>query len=178
VTFATGKCARAPAEARATASVRPNDSAKIVRILDAVKQDDETFLTVASAGVGGGEDILDRGCGACGSEGDDTLMIFRTGEPIDLGAILEAQGDVPTARELDDLLDAHILASARDDNAIERAAGCEGFADGVNSRQAVHKGDSLQARMPSGKQRREQIEHQAELNPARHRIRGCGHART
>jgi hypothetical protein len=70
-----------------------------------------------------------------------------------LGAILEAQRDVPTARELDDLFDARILPATRDDNAIERAAGCEGFADGVDSRQAVHKGDSLQARMHSGKQR-------------------------
>ena len=76
-----------------------------------------------------------------------------------MGPILEPQRDVPAARELDDLLDARVLAAARNDSAIERAACFEGFADSVNSRQAVHKEDSLQARMLSGKQRREQIQH-------------------
>src|SRR5258708_37415405 len=52
---------------------RSNDSAKIVRILDAVKQDDETFLTVARAGGGGGEGVLDRGFGAGRSARDGAL---------------------------------------------------------------------------------------------------------
>src|SRR5258708_13595023 len=98
---------------------RSNDSAKIVRILDAVKQDDETFLTVARAGVGGGEDVLDRGCGARSSERDDALMIFRTREAIALGAILEAPRDVPTPPKLDDLLTARILPPPRVANPIE-----------------------------------------------------------
>jgi hypothetical protein len=140
-----------------------NNGAEIVRVLDTVKQDDQTFLTVARAGVGGGEDVFESCRGPCGGHRNDTLMIFRTGKAIDLGALLKAQGNVPFPRELDDLFDARVFATARDDDAIERVARFQGFADGVDSSQAVHEGDSLQARMLSWKQGREQIEHKRGL---------------
>jgi len=118
---------------RACGEGRPNHGAEIVRIFDAVEKNDESFASVIGALVRGGENALERSRGAGGGQSDYSLMIFRIGETIELAALFKADGNVSRAGELDDFLDARVLAPTRDQDAVERAAGVESFAYGVDA---------------------------------------------
>ena len=76
-------------------------------------------------------------------------MVFRIGQPVELPAVLEPHRHALLARELHDLFDAGVLPAFRDGNAVDRALRFQRFLNGVNSCQAVHGGNSLQARARS-----------------------------
>jgi len=61
-----------------------------------------------------------------------------TRKAIELAAVLETHGDVLRAGELHDFFDASVLAALGDEDAVESAAGFEGFADGVNAGETIH----------------------------------------
>src|SRR5579859_544151 len=82
---------------RACCERRANDGAKIVGIFDAVEKHDESFASVIGALIRGGENTLERSRGAGGSQSDDTLMIFRIGETIELATVFKTDGDVTRA---------------------------------------------------------------------------------
>ena len=126
-----------------------NDGAEIVRIFDAVEKDDEAFASVIGAFVGGGENAFERRRSARGGQGDDSLMIFRVGETIQLAAVFKADGNIARTSELDNFFDARVLAAARDQDAIEGAARVERFADGVDASELVHVKGSLQSKVES-----------------------------
>ena len=121
---------------------RADDGAEVVRVFNAVEQDDETALIFG--GVGASEDVVESGGSTGGGDGDHTLMIAGVGKAVEIGAIFEADGNLSLAGELDDFFDAGILAALGDDNAVEVTAGLEGFAHGVNASETVH-GRSLQS---------------------------------
>jgi hypothetical protein len=134
---------------RARGEGRSNDGSEIVRIFDAVEKNDQSFASVTSALVRRGENAFERGWGARSRESDDALMILRIGKTIELAAVFESDRDVPRTRELDYFLDACVLTAARNQNAIERAARVQGFANSVDAGELIHRGDSLQAVVPS-----------------------------
>jgi hypothetical protein len=73
-------------------------------------------------------------------------MIAGVGEAVELAAVFEADWDVLGAGELDDFFDAGVLAALGDEDAVEGAAGFEGFANGVNAGETIH-GGSLQLKV-------------------------------
>ena len=103
-----------------------DDRAEIVRIFDAV-QDDEEF--------GRGGDIFEFGVLLFSSERDDSLMRFDAGEAIERATILKADRRAAFAREIDDLLQAMAARSASDEDAIEGALCPQRFDNRVDSNQ-------------------------------------------
>ena len=71
-------------------------------------------------------------------------MVLRIGQPVELPAVFESQGDSLLARELHDLLDTRVLAAFGDHDAVDGALCFERFLHGVNAGQAIHGTDSLQ----------------------------------
>ncbi len=65
---------------RACGQRRSNDRAQIVRILDAIKQDDESDL--AAPGIRACENIFQSSSGPRRGQRDDTLMIFGIGQAV------------------------------------------------------------------------------------------------
>src|SRR5579859_3581453 len=98
---------------------RANDGSEIVGIFDAVEKHNESFASVIGALVCSGENALESSGGARGSQSDDTLMVLRVGQTIELAAVFKTDGDVSRAGELDNFLDTSVLAAARDQDAIE-----------------------------------------------------------
>src|SRR5215472_16832284 len=76
---------------RARCQRRSNDRAQVVRILDAVKQNDQSFLTMRR--VGAGQNALERGSGASCRNCNDALMVFRVSQAIELAALLKSHGN-------------------------------------------------------------------------------------
>ena len=113
-----------------------DDGAEIVRIFDAVEQNDQPLATFRM--VGAVENVVEGGGRSRGGDSDDPLVVPRVGQTIELPAILETDGDAAFAREFHDAFDAGILTALGDDDAIECASGFEGFADGVNTGETVH----------------------------------------
>ncbi len=60
------------------------------------------------------EEAFERGWGARGGDGYDSLMIAGVGEAVELTAVLEADGDILGTGELDDFFDAGVLAALGD----------------------------------------------------------------
>ena len=83
---------------RASGERRANDGAEIVRIFDAIEKNDEAFASVTGAFICRGENAVERCRRARGRESDDSLMIFRIGQAIELAAVLKAHGNVVRAR--------------------------------------------------------------------------------
>src|SRR5690348_1702265 len=129
---------------RARGQRRANHRAEIMRVFDAVEKHDEPLAAMIGAFICRGENAFERGRCPRGGQRDDTLMIFGVGKPIELSAVFKSDRNVAPACELDDLLDACVLAAARDHNPIEWAARFERFANGVNAGELVHRSNSLQ----------------------------------
>jgi hypothetical protein len=99
---------------------------------------------VIGALIRSGENALESSRSAGRGQSDYSLMIFRIGETIELATLFKTDGNVSRAGELDNFLDAGVLAAARDQDAVEGAAGVESFAYGVNAGKFVHRSHSLQ----------------------------------
>ena len=83
-----------------------------------------------------------------GAERGDALVFARAGEAIEIDALFEAHGNAVALGELDDGVDAFAVAAARDDDAVEAAAGGERFFDGVEAGDPVHR--AVLVALPSG----------------------------
>ena len=99
-----------------------DDGAQIMRVLNAIQQDDQ-------AETGGS--LFQRGGERRASEGHDILMVGCGA--IELGAGFKAQRNIALAAQFDDLLKARTGGAARDENTIERHAGFKGFPNGMDS---------------------------------------------
>ena len=115
-----------------------DDGAEIVRIFDAIEENNQTQVIFGFICVI--DDVFEGGGCAHGGDRDDALVLAGVGEAIELAAIFKTNGDAARASELHDFFDASVLAALGDDDAVEGAAGFEGFADGVNASEAVHGG--------------------------------------
>ena len=115
-----------------------NDGPKVVRIFDAIEENNEADL--AFIVIGTSEDIFERGRSAGSGEGDYALMIAGIGKAIELAAFFEAHRNAVLLGELNDFFDARILTAFGDHDAVEGAACFEGFADGMNAGETVHEG--------------------------------------
>jgi len=108
---------------------RADDGAEIVRVLDAVEDDDE---------AGAVEDVVEGGALLGRGEGDDALVGEILDQAVEVFAGLEADGHVRLAAEIDDLLEAGPGSTLDHVDAIESLAGAKGFADGVNTCNKSH----------------------------------------
>src|SRR3954449_2006201 len=87
---------------------RSNDGSEIVRVFHSVEQHDQAFFAATGGFVSGLEYVFE-GCGrACCDQANDSLVVFRIGEAIELTAILESHGNIFLPRELHDLFNARI----------------------------------------------------------------------
>src|SRR5690349_4146473 len=96
-----------------------DDRAEIVRILDAIEDYDE--LTRRG--------LLEVRVLARGAERDHALVGGTAGQPVERGALLEADRDGSAPRQVDDLLNARAAGALRDEDSFERAPGFERFDD-------------------------------------------------
>src|SRR5262249_11046051 len=105
---------------------------------NAVKKNDQTLLSSPGTLVRCIENIFESCGGSSRHNADDSLVILRVRQAIELAAIFKAHGNVVLARQLHDFLDARVLAAASDHDAIEGAVGFEGFLYGMDSGDLVH----------------------------------------
>lgn len=101
-----------------------DDGSEVVGIFDAIEQDEQ---------LGAGDDIFEPNVALRGSEGHDTLVRRAIRGTVERLARLEAHGDGTLASQVDDLLKTGATGSARDQHAVERAAGAQRFLDGVDA---------------------------------------------
>jgi hypothetical protein len=87
-----------------------DDGAEIVRILHTVEDDEH-------ASTGG--DVVERGVGVSGSEGDDTLVDRAGGEAVECVTRLESDWDTGFAAGIDDVLDAGAAGSSGDNHPVQ-----------------------------------------------------------
>ena len=83
---------------RASGERRANDGAEIVRIFHTIEKNDEPFASVSGAFICRGENAVECGRCARGGQSDDSLMIFRIGQTIELATVFKAHGYVARAR--------------------------------------------------------------------------------
>ena len=83
---------------RANGQRRSNDRTQIVRIFHTIEQHDEPFASVTRAFICRGENAVECGRCARGGQSDDSLMIFRIGQTIELATVFKAHGYVARAR--------------------------------------------------------------------------------
>ena len=119
-----------------------NDGSEIVRILHTIEQNNQPLLAVIRAGTR--ENVFERAGGTGGGDGNDSLMDYGIGKPVELPAIFEPQGDALFACELHDLLDAGVLAALGDDDAVDGPRCVARFLHGVNTGEAGPRADTLQ----------------------------------
>ena len=118
---------------------RSNDGAQIVRILDAIEQNDESGARLIRAC----ENVVESRRSAGGGERDHALMIFRIGEAVELAAVFETHGNALLARELHDFFDARVLPALGNDDVLDGTLRFERFFHRVDAGQLVHGRDSL-----------------------------------
>lgn len=108
-----------------------DDGSQIVRIFHSVEYDEE--LRVVEDGVDAG--VLVGGC-----KRDQSLMVSVGAGAVERVFRLKPDGDGAVAAEVDDFLDAGSAGAFGDQDAIKRASGEEGFADGVDARESLRAG--------------------------------------
>ena len=110
---------------------RADDGAEIVRVFHAVQQNKKCFARWA--GGAAGDQIIQIVRLLGGRQGDDTLMLAGAREAIELRAVLEANSDTALPGQGDQFFEAVAVVAAGNHDALERAAGDERFADGVDA---------------------------------------------
>ncbi len=108
---------------------RADDSAEIVRVLDAVQQHQHP----------GRADYTFQGDVAVrGGYRDHALMGGASRQPVERGPRLEADGDLGGTAKVHNLLNAGAAGASGDQDPLDRAAGLERFRHRVNSGQCAH----------------------------------------
>ncbi len=78
-------------------------------------------------------DLFQIGIGVRGAEGDHALVRGAVGGAVQSFSRLEADGNGKAAAEADDFLEPQSAGAASDQDAVQGAAGAQGFAHGVGA---------------------------------------------
>ena len=105
-----------------------HDGAQVVRIFHAVEHHEHLAI-----GHGIQVGVLARR-----AQGDHALMGRGTRQAVQRRARFEAHGNLGLARQVDDLLQARAAGALRDQDALQRIAGAQGFGDRMNAAQQGH----------------------------------------
>jgi DNA-binding transcriptional MerR regulator len=106
-----------------------NDSAEIVRVLDAIEDD------MQSSAKGG---FIEGGVFFSGAESNHALMRGAAGGAIELIAGLESHGNFALAAEIDNFLNSRRSRAPGDHDIVEGAPGPESLPDGMDSCERRH----------------------------------------
>jgi hypothetical protein len=113
-----------------------DDGAEVVRVLDAIEDDDEGVLAAAL-----GEEVVEIVVAFLRDYGDDALMRGGVGHSLEFVAAKEADGDAGVTGVVDDALKLLVGALLGDTDVFDGAgARFDGFADRVNAEDDVHGG--------------------------------------
>ncbi len=117
---------------------RSNDRTQIVRILDAIQQNNQSRLTTRSARIRSFNNFFNRSRRTRRHQPDNPLVILRIRQPVNLRPIFKPHRNISRPRQLHNLFHARILPPARNHDAVKRPPRFQRLPHRMYSRQPIH----------------------------------------